>query len=460
MNTINIVRVTVAAPGRRIDLALPERSPVAELLPGLLRHAGEQLPDEGVASDGWVLRRAEGSRLDPTKTLHSHRVMDGEVLHLVPARTEWPELEYDDLVDAIASGSAQASSAWTPRQTRWAGLAFSALIAILGLVAVLRAGPSWLGPAAASLAVSIVLLTAAIIFARAAGDAGAGAVLAALALPFAFVGGGLLFAGDRQLLQLGAPHVLAASAALLLAGIAGLLGVVDRAALFTGAAMAGFLGIIGGWLAVDHSIGAAGSAAVVAGLGLILSPLFASLSIRMARMPMPVLPRTAGDLLRDDPKPPRSSVYAAVLRADALLTGMVWGLSLVSVVSFVLLVSTGGTAGVVLSCVMAAGLLLRARLYPVIRQRGALLAAGVSGVACLVVAWQMSGGAMLLLVNLPVLLIAAVVLALGALRYSTRTPSPYLPRYAELVEVLLILAVVPLACWVLGLYALLRGLAG
>ena len=50
MTTTGLVKVTIAAPHRRIDMALPERSPVAEIVPGLLRHAGDGLADEGVGA--------------------------------------------------------------------------------------------------------------------------------------------------------------------------------------------------------------------------------------------------------------------------------------------------------------------------------------------------------------------------------------------------------------------------
>ena len=42
-----LARVTVSAPQRRLDVALPEHLPLAELLPELLRHAGEGLPLQG-----------------------------------------------------------------------------------------------------------------------------------------------------------------------------------------------------------------------------------------------------------------------------------------------------------------------------------------------------------------------------------------------------------------------------
>ncbi|WP_424184573.1 type VII secretion integral membrane protein EccD [Actinokineospora sp. G85] len=460
MNTTGLVRVTVAAPARRIDLALPERAPLAELLPGLLGHAGEDLADAGARGGGWVLRRADGTALEPARTLAAQRVRDGEVLHLAHANTDWPELEYDDLVDAIATGSAKLGAAWAPAHTRLAGLAAGALASALCLVAVLRAGPPWSGPAWWSLGAAGVLLGGALLLARAAGDTGAGAVAAAGALPFAFAGGGLVFAGDRALTDLGAPHLLAASAGLLLAAVVALLGVVDRAALFAGAATAGLFGVVSGWLTTWDALAAHETAAVLAGLALAFSPALAPLSVRLAQVPMPVLPKAAADLLRDDPQPPRTAVYAAVVRADGLLTGMLGGLAAVVAPCLVLLVGSGSTAAVVLVCVLTAGYLLRARLYPILRQRLPVLAVGLVGVVCLAVGPVMADRDALLSVAGPCLLVAGVLAALAGVAHSTREPSPYLGRYAEVLEVLLVLAVVPVACSVLGLYGYVRGLGG
>ncbi|MEV0073773.1 EsaB/YukD family protein [Amycolatopsis sp. NPDC050768] len=50
--TTGLVRVTIDAPDRRMDLALRDRSPVAELLLGLVRRAGDALADEGVHDGG------------------------------------------------------------------------------------------------------------------------------------------------------------------------------------------------------------------------------------------------------------------------------------------------------------------------------------------------------------------------------------------------------------------------
>lgn len=439
MNTTGLVRLTVVAPNRRIDLALPERSPLAELLPTVLRHAGEHLADDGIRAGGWVLRRADGSSLETGKTLGVQRVRDGEVLHLTTAGADWPELEYDDLVDAIATGAGRTGSVWAPKHTRFASLACGAVAGLLCLASLLRAG---FGPWA--LAGAGLLLLAAVVLARAGGDGGAGAVLGAVALPFAFAGGGLL---------LGTPHLLTACAALLLAGVIGLLGVVDRAAVFAGAAAAGLFGAIGAWLATFSAFGPDGAAAVVAAAGLAFSPSLAPLSVRLGRVPMPVLPLGTAELMRDTPQPPRGAVYAAVVRADALLTGLVGAVAAVAVVCQFLLVAGGTLAGSVFVAVLAVGFLLRARLYVAVRQRMALLGAGVAGLACLALSAPV-------LVAGPALLGLLFVVVLLGLRHSTGTPSPYLGRYAELSEIVLVLALVPLLCWVLDLYAVVRGWGG
>jgi type VII secretion integral membrane protein EccD len=181
-----------------------------------------------------------------------------------------------------------------------------------------------------------------------------------------------------------------------------------------------------------------------------LSPLLASLAIRLGKLPLPILPRNTADLVRDDPQPPRDVVYQAVTRTDALLTGMLAGTSVVGAISLVLLLSNDNQDARVLGLVGSLGWLLRARLYPVVRQRVPLLAAGLAGPAAALLGGFTSGGSGLVAFG-------AVVAALGIV-YSRRTTSPYLRRTAEYAEVLLILSVMPLACLVIGLYAQLRGL--
>lgn len=460
MRTAGLVRLTVAAPRRRIDMALPEQSLVAEVLPGLLHHAGEGLADEAVGKGGWMLRRADGSPLELARTLGSHRVRDGEVLHLVPQSTDWPELEYDDVVDAIATGAGRTGRMWTPRHTRGAGLVLGAGSVMLVLVAVLRSGPPWDAATWWSLAVAALLLTAGTVISRALGDSSVGALLGSLALPFSVAGGALLLADDRSLGSLGTPHVLAGSAALLLAAVIGLLGIGDRPALFAGAVVAGLLGIGGGWLATTDSLEPYEAAAVVIGALLAFSTIFGPLSVRLGRVPMPVLPRNTADLVRDDPQAPREVIYHAVVRADALLTGLLLGASLVAVICHVLLVRSDRTSALWYVGVLTIGFLLRARLYPAVRHRLPLLAVGVAGAVALAAGPLMTGPQAGLATAGSVLLAVGGLIMLVGILTSTRPINPYLGRYGELLEVVVILAVVPICCAVLGLYSVLRGLGG
>jgi type VII secretion integral membrane protein EccD len=456
MQTAGLVRVTIATPHRRIDMALPEHAAVAEILPGLLARAGEGLADDGVAGGGWLMRRADGTAFDLDRTLGSHRVRDGEILHLTQRRTDWPELEYDDLVDAIATGSGHTGRAWGPRHTRLAGLASGAAALLLGLVAVLRAGPPWTTPACWALGAAALLLVAGVVLARAVRDAGAGAVLAAVALPYAFAGGGLLLAGGNPVTGLSAGHLVLAGAALLLAALVGYLGVTAAPTLFAGAVTVGLLGVLGGWLAATDGVAGHQAAAVVGGGLLALSSAFAPLALRLGRVPMPVLPRTTADLVRDDPLPPLALVHAAVARADGLLTGMLAGTSVVVMCCQAMLIGSDNTASVVLVVVLSLGFLLRARLYPILRQRVLLLVTGMFGVGCLVAGPLMKS---LPAAGLVLFAVAAVATTAGIL-LSTRPANPYLGRFAEYFEILLMVAIVPMVCWVLDLYGYVRGLGG
>lgn len=460
MTTVSLVRVTIDAPGRRVDLALPERSPVAEFLPGLLRKAGESLADDGVAGGGWLLRRDDGTVLEAGRALGTYGIRDGEVLHLVPRKLHWPELEYDDLADAIAQGAGRTGRQWAPTHTRAAGLLVTALAALLAVLAVLRAGPPWGAPSWAALGFAVLLLAAGTALARGLGDAGAGAVIAAFALPFAFTGGALLPGGELALSGFGAPHVLSGAAVLMLASALGYLGVVERAGLFVAGVTAGLLGVLAAWLASMDALDGVDGAAATAVAVLLFSPLFGTLSMRLGRVPMPVLPRSASDLLRDDPLPPRHAVYATVIRADQLLTGLIGGASGVALLCVAIMATQPTTSVIVLLSVLTLAFCVRARLYPALRHRGPLLGVGVSCAAALTIGPFMADPAALLPLTAPLVLAAGGFAALLGLLYSKRRPTPFFGRSAQIVEIVLVLACVPITCGVLGLYGIVRGLGG
>lgn len=458
-STDGLARVTLAAPRRRVDLALPEAPALVELLPVLLRHAGEGLADDGQAHGGWSLRRADGELLDPDKPLGAQDVRDGEVLHLVPRRTEWPEMDYDDLADAVAAGARRQGRAWSPAATRVTGLAVAAGLLLLGLGTVLFSG------LLASLA-GVVLLAMAVLFAivggvlsRVLSDSLAGAVVGAVGLPYAFVGGAVVLADDASLGALGSGHVLVGSVCTVFVAVLSYLAVSDAGFVFVGGITAGLLGVVGGLLPYLGA-GSAGAAAVAVGFALLLVPTLPLIAMRMGRVPLPTLPRSTDELMAETPMPARRTVYTAVTRSDDVLTGALLGVSITVAVGSTLLLRLGDVTAAALVVVVALAVLLRARLLPTIRQRVPLLVAGLTALTAVAFAPAAGLATMRLAVVTPVLvLIAGFVLAAG-LAYSRRPPSPYLGRISDLLDVGLVLAVVPLVCGVLGLYGYVRGLGG
>ncbi|MCZ9344045.1 EsaB/YukD family protein, partial [Streptomyces sp. TRM76130] len=97
-----LCRVTIRAPEKTIDLAVPSDIPLADLLPVVVGHAGEQLEEAGLQHGGWVLQRIGGEPLDPEGTPDSLDLRDGEVLLLRPEAEALPPVRFDSLVDAVS----------------------------------------------------------------------------------------------------------------------------------------------------------------------------------------------------------------------------------------------------------------------------------------------------------------------------------------------------------------------
>jgi type VII secretion integral membrane protein EccD len=459
-SAVGLTRLVVYAPKRRLELAFPDHLPVAHLLPGVLRHAGEELVDQGLAHEGWVLRRGDGGVLDAGSSLTAQAVRDGEVLHLAPRRLEWPETTYDDIVDAIAAAARRRGARWAGGATRVAGLELAGVALLVGLVVALFSGPPWIVTAALSLGIAGTLLVVGTLVSRAFADAAAGADVAAAAMPYAFAGGVLLFA-DESLLRIGAPHLLAGSALLVLAGIAGHLGTGEHGRLFVAGVTAGGCGLVGAAAPlVNGMFDGPGAAALVVSMLVLFSPLVPAVAIRVGRIPLPDLPRTPEDLVDDEPQPDRRSVDAATTRTDEVLTGGLLGVAVAGVICCALLVWSGQMTALALVAVVSVAFLLRARFHVAVRHRVPLLAAGAIGLALVGVALGVAGGPDRVLVALPVTTAVALLALAAGLTYRRRPPSPRLGRFADILDVLLTLAVVPLAADVFGLYAWIRGLGG
>ncbi|WP_243422424.1 type VII secretion integral membrane protein EccD [Micromonospora globispora] len=140
--TGGLSRITIVAPRTRMDLALPSDVPLADLLPTLLRYAGEDLADEGVRHGGWSLSRLGGQPLDGGRTAAQLGVRDGEVLYFNPRVSAAPEIVFDDVVDAVATATNQRPGTWQVGTTRAFAVLFAGAALAAGAAAALLAGRS------------------------------------------------------------------------------------------------------------------------------------------------------------------------------------------------------------------------------------------------------------------------------------------------------------------------------
>ncbi|MFC7530387.1 type VII secretion integral membrane protein EccD [Actinoplanes sp. GCM10030250] len=468
-----LARVTINAPQRRVDVALPEHVPLAELLPDVLRHAGEDLADEGEKHGGWLLRRADGVTLREGQDLHHQGVRDGEVLHLVPAADEWPELDYDDVVEAIAEGARRRGGVWTPATTRTATLVAAAVPLTLGLLPLLAsAGRNSTGFVGLGLAALLTLTGT--IASRAYAYAAAGITLTACALPYAFLGAATVvtsydkftpYDNSGPLAWIGAPETVAGSVAVLLFAAFGAAGVAAGTRFFAAAMTTALLTALTAVISlVLPAVAAAAVLISVLVCGIALLPL---LAVRLGRAPRPpiTLPAETGPADTLD----RAAVFKAVARTDELLAGMLLGHAVLAAGAFILLATAGTLSARLLTAVSAIALLLRCRLFVTRRQRLPLLAGGLIGLLTLGVdlLHPPSGVPFSNLIGSDVAsaaalttgaaLIALLIVVAGA-TYADRPPSPYMSRAADLLDTAAVISVIPVACAVTGLYTAVSGL--
>ncbi|WP_131739255.1 type VII secretion integral membrane protein EccD [Actinomadura roseirufa] len=462
MNTTNgtdLCRVVIVAPHRRLDLSLPADIPLSHMLPTLLQVAGPNLADAGLTHSGWVLQRLDQAPLEESRSLSGLGVRDGEVLYFRPALGQLPEITFDDVADAVATGVNEHSDRWRPLTTRRFGLLAGAAVLACGALAIALSGPPWGLLAIASGGLAAVLLLSGVILSRALGDAGAGAVLGYSALPYAFLGGLLAPARPVGLLHLGAPHLLAAFGAVTLAAVVAAFAILDGLPIFLGVACTALLGVVSAALVEGFGLSARGAAAFAASLCLALTALIPSLAFRLARLPLPPVPENAEEL-RSAQTFDGPTLMRRTKEADRFATGLVAVVGLVGLGTQFLLLTRGWlpvTMGLCISLV----LLLRARVFHGRAQRLWMLGSGLAGLAVQGLYWASttSPATTLLVVTLPSVLTVTAMIVM-ALRLPGHKPSPFWGRAGDIIDLVLITSLFPLAMGLLSLYAQLRGMAG
>jgi type VII secretion integral membrane protein EccD len=456
-------RITVVGAGSRMDLSLPAQSPIAELVPQLVRLAGAHTGQPPGAA-GWVLNRLGGPPLAGAWTVAGAGIHDGEVLYLSPSGAVPAPLVFDDVVDAIASAAEGRTGVWRAAVSRrvgaaLAGLAFAA-VAVLAAVA----GLGWPGVPVAAGALAALLLVAGGAVARAYGDSMVGAVLVAAGLPAALVAGLESF-GTVAVTRPGVASLGAASLGVGLACAAGyaVLGaivVADHTAWFVPAAVAAGTGALAAAATAALDVRPAAAAGVLLVCVIALSPVLPSVALRLGRLPMPRVPTDVAAFRRDERPTPGPEVGRGTRIAGDALSGLLAAVAGTVLGAVAVLLRTDGRWAWGLAGDAGVVLLLRARAYLGVGQRAALLVGGVVALAGAGVRAAGSAGVAGWLTLLGALALAGVVCATYAVRAPEGSPSPYWSRLLDVVEIVAMVGLLPVAAAVLEVYAAVRSWGG
>ncbi|MEY9878231.1 type VII secretion integral membrane protein EccD [Streptacidiphilus sp. MAP12-33] len=474
--TTGFCRVTVVAPDSRIDVALPEDVPLADVYPEVLRLSG-QTQAEG-APTGFHLVRRDGTVLDSSLPLQAQHVRDGDLLSLRPFAESLAPAVYDDVADAIASGVGEDRSQWGPALMRGAGLIGGATVLLLLAFALwfsdLQHDMHSLPGLIAGLSAAVLIALAGV-RARVYGDRGAALALGLASLPLALLGGtGILAPAQGEgpgRIQFLVGCIIVLLAATLLAAL-----LPNGDAPFVAAALVAGVGTVATLVGViaDGSAREVAAGAAVVAVGLV--GFLPSLSSRFARLPVGFhAPEQQRSTLRgaEAERPALDLVRIATQarRGHELLVGMVGGCAAVVLGSSVVLAFTDNTWTELLALVLGVSTMLRARMFTNTAQVMCLLVAGLGSLVLLIVGMALhmplflytnmrdtSAVDIRTLVMAVAIAAGAAVLVAIALVVPKKGVSPFWGRILDLVDGLTLAALVPIALAVLDVYGTVRGL--
>jgi len=459
-----LCRVTVVAPNTRMDVALPDHVRLCELQSDLLQHAadgpgGEDVVEEGAGSGGWVLSRLGGAPLDPNLTPAQHNIMDGEELFFTPITHAGPEAVFDDVIDAMATASGDRVGKWTTETSQLFGMIIGGLGLVGAAAAILFTGTTaamW-----TAFGLGLALLCAALVFARALGQVREGTVVGLLSTLFGFAGGSLTLGELATVSDINAPRLMVAAAAVALFAVVAGIGVPHTAPIFQSVAVAAAGLVAASALCTYIGANAAEAGAVVAALFLGLIPAMPMLAFRVARLPMPTIPRSPQQLRSDTLKVDSELALRRSERADQHLAGMLAAAAIVAGVCSVFLALHGSFPATMLAALLTVLTLMRSRIFLTIRQRLPFLLAGVMGMSSLALSIWVFADADDRFIDTTVVLVLLATIAISyVLGIAGKRISPIWGRMVDIFEVLLFIAVVPLTLWVWNAYWWVRTING
>ncbi|MFJ8046335.1 type VII secretion integral membrane protein EccD [Kitasatospora sp. NPDC096147] len=477
--TTGFCRVTVVAPDSRIDVALPEDVPLADIYPEVLRLSGQTQVDG--APTGFHLVRRDGTVLDSGLPLAAQQVRDGDLLSLRPFAESLPPAVYDDVADAIASAVGADHRFWSPELMRSFGLiGAGVLLTLLGFAlwfADLKHNMNGL-PGILAGVTAVVLVAFAGVRARVYQDHDAAVALGLGSLPHALIAGSGIIAvaqtGDgpgRLQLLVGCVTVLVVS--VLLVGM-----LPEKDSVFVASAFLASAGTLASFAAVLLSETPATDIAAVTGVAAIAAVGFLpALSARFARLPVgfsaPGQTRTRGSSYAEEAAASETVQYERIAhqarRGHEVLVGLVGGCAATVIGACAVLGFSDRTWAELLALVIGVSTMLRARLFRYTGQVFALTIAGLIGLALLIIGLSLhtpefiltataSSSVDLRTVWLSASIAAGAAILTGiALVVPKLGVSPFWGRILDMIDGLMLIALVPLALAVLDIYGLVRG---
>jgi type VII secretion integral membrane protein EccD len=451
-------RVSVHAGTCSVDLSLPAGMPVAMLIPAILDILDDRDAERfGPAAARYQLSCPGIPALPGSMTLEQSGIRDGAVLVLSHCRTEPPAPRCDDMAEAVAAALDTDTRLWNRRATRLTGaVAASAFAALGGLLLIRntwsanttgdRGSTAWIAAIT-----SFVALLGGAVAQRAYRDPIAGLAMSGLATAFAAVAGFLAVPGSWGVPNALLAAIAAASTSVLAMRVTGC-GVVTLTAVSCFAiavAVAASAGVVAA--AAAHAIGSVSAVVSLALLGIAgrASIVLAGLS------PQP------SALDPEAQEPDADCLATKAIRADNWLTSLRCALSAAAAIGAIVTVVTGRGSAPRLGCiafgaVTGALLLLRARSI----DTTTTLVFVVGGIATIGTTFAVTAVGMP--ERGPWIAATAAMLVAAALYLSFVAPavpfSPVARRGVELLECLALVAMVPLTCWICGLYGAVRGL--
>ncbi|WP_415951544.1 type VII secretion integral membrane protein EccD [Streptomyces sp. KLOTTS4A1] len=468
------------APDSRVDVALPDDIPVADLHPEILRLSG-QSPAPG-APVGYHLVRRDGTVLDGAGSLSAQRILDGELLSLRPFADSLPPAVFDDVSDAVASAVAEDRTLWSDALMRGAGLLGGSVLLVLLAFVLWTSGighdmhglPGILAAVAA-----VALLTLSGVRARVYDDRSSALAFGVGALANAAVAGsGLLSTAEGQ--GIGRLQFLLACAAVLLCAVILTIVTPNGDGPFVAFVLASAIGLLVTFVAILTGLAPIESAAACSPLALGGLAFLPGLSARFARLPIGFEPprTTVGAYGNDEDRTPQGPVDGERIAAQArrgheLLVGLVGGCALVAVVAAGVLGFSDNLWGQLLALATGIALLMRAHLFRYTAQVGCALAAGLAALVLLGLGLALNppldmwrdalrgdGSALdlrIIWLTAAIALCAALITAIGLI-VPSKGVTPFWGRFLEIAESMVLLTLLPLCLAVFDVYHSIRAL--